>query len=289
MTQRVLVVSATTLELLDTCQVKFDLAKNLGLSPINRDGANDEMDKGNLVHHALALHYQGVIDKHVPPMSQLEDEMRTLAVNRTDLTDSDVQKSITTVHKYFDHYVDDQWEPLAVERPFAVKLYESEEFVILFQGKIDLVVRTRSGQSMIVDHKTTSQKRYAHALHHQNLGYCFAGDAFHFCLNYIGFQNSRDINDKFHRDIVGYNRRQIHEWQLEAAALVLSAQAQFDQGWTRRNITNCWKYGRKCEFLRICESDPEDRERITKAFFTVRKGEGLWKRPDVSSSSSEQQ
>lgn len=306
-------ISPTAIDSLDTCVQKYAYSNIHGFRPVNPGHSNIDLDQGGLLHEAMRFYYTEKRDKKTPSFNEVQEVMRVFAINNADLEDEDIEDTIESVRLYLDYYADDNWEPLEIEKPFAKVLYEQpdvfanhafvkhddndndscivcggpkdwechflkeEGITILLQGRIDLLVRTQNGQEMIVDHKKEKKKTYPHSLYNQNFSYCFGLDKSHMCLNYVGTQNSRELHHRLHRHVISYSKAQLAEWRLETTCKILRKFQEIRMGWYERNFGSCFKYGRPCDYLRVCEAFPEDRERMLETSFVVRKGEALWK------------
>lgn len=273
---RYIVISATTLNLIDDCTEKYRLSRKCNLSLINTDGTVKDLEQGDTIHIGMAEYYRELKKGNKLSFKDIEEVMRVHSVNATDLREGELAEILKAVELYLSHWEFDSWEILEVEQPFIITLGvipdtpEREGVTIIFQGKIDLMVRTANNQEMIVDHKKASQKRYPHSLYHQNMGYCLALNKRYICLNYIGTQNSKDISNRLHRHIISYTKGQLEEWRRIAIYKAVTTFTELELDWSNPNWGSCFKYGRPCEFLKICEADSMDRERLIRSLYTVK-------------------
>lgn len=287
---KVIAISPSALDAIDVCKRRYLLARKHGITLQEDEAyikadAEKDLDQGNAVHELSMAYYTAKLEGHPFDLEASAEDLRLANALLTDMHPSHLAEAIKVFREYLAYHAHDSWTPLAVEVPFAKVLVEipdspeREGITVLLQGRVDLIVRTSNNVEMIVDHKKTSQKRYPNSLSHQAMAYCWALEKRFMCYNYIGFQNSKDKAHKFHRPIVSYTPRQLSEWRYWAAFKAIGIFLDEQNDLEEPNYQSCWKYGRACEFMRICESDPGDRSRQIMSHFTAKTStQSLWRK-----------
>jgi len=179
------------------------------------------------------------------------------------------QYVLDTCQQYMDFYRNDHWVPLEVEIVKGEVLYEDDEIRIMWKAKLDLVADTNQG-IFPVDHKTMSQRRDTCSMNNQFMGQCLIQKTHRVMINKIGFQASLKPEEKFLRPPVNYSTARLMEWQTETLPYYAKLLLMYaETGHFPPNFGHCeGKYG-NCAFLKVCEGDPDDRERIIKELFVV--------------------
>jgi hypothetical protein len=163
----------------------------------------------------------------------------------------------------------DHWIPLEAEVVKKELLYEDDEIRVLWKAKLDLVADTNQG-IYPVDHKTMKQNRDTINLNNQFTGQAILMKTRGVYINKIGFQKTLKPEEKFIRSIVNYSAERLLEWQGEilpyyAKLLLMYAET----GYWPPNYDHCeGKYG-NCNFLKVCESNPDMREGEVKKAFII--------------------
>lgn len=179
------------------------------------------------------------------------------------------QYVLDTCDQYMQFYRNDHWVPLEVETVKSDVLYEDEEVRILWKAKLDLVADTNQG-IFPIDHKTMSQQRDTVSMNNQFMGQCLIQKTHRVMINKVGFQKSLKPEEKFQRPPVNYTTQRLIEWQTETLPYYAKLLLMYaETGHYPPNLTHCeGKYG-NCAFLKVCEANPDDRERVIKDLFVV--------------------
>lgn len=179
------------------------------------------------------------------------------------------QWALDTCDQYLQFYKNDFWIPLEVENVRARILYEDEDVRIMWKAKLDLVMDTNTS-IVPVDHKTMKQNRDTLSLNNQFMGQCLVTDSRNMIVNKIGLQTTLKPEEKFKRAMVSYSAERLLEWQSEILPYYAKMLMAYDEmGYFPPNFSNCeGKYG-YCIFKKVCEADPDERERVLKTDFLV--------------------
>jgi hypothetical protein len=176
---------------------------------------------------------------------------------------------LDTCEQYFIFYRNDHWVPLEVEVVKGEVLYEDDEIRILWKAKLDLTVDTNQG-IYPEDHKTMKQNRDTVSMNNQFIGQCLIMKTRNVIINKVGFQKTLKPEEKFKRIMVPYSAPRLLEWQSETLPYYGKLLLMYaETGHFPPNFDHCeTKFG-KCNFLKVCESDPAMREEEIKKLFFV--------------------
>jgi hypothetical protein len=181
--------------------------------------------------------------------------MVDIAEKRVDKSEmSDENKALVTrvFYQYCRYYAKEDWVPLATELPFSVVLYEDDEYIFIYEGRIDLLVfKSRYDRQIIVtDNKTYSRESEIYPFNNQAMGYCYVLRTNTFCYNYIGFTQTKKPDDNFFRTQVKFSPQQIHDWKEDTIYWFHKIVRDEDY----RKSRQCeGKYG-VCSFHELCEN-----------------------------------
>src|SRR4030095_3459306 len=114
------------------------------------------------------------------------------------------------------------------------------------------------------------QRRDTISLNNQFTGQCLIMDTKGVYINKIGWQTSLKTEEKFTRHLISYSNDRLIEWQSEILPYYSKLLLMYaETGYFPPNYTQCeGKYG-NCAFVKVCQGNPNDRERLIKADFMV--------------------
>jgi hypothetical protein len=174
------------------------------------------------------------------------------------LSSEDGETTINNFVEYCDYYQADGWQPIEVEAVFSKHLYESDELILIMEGKIDLLTDSRAGRT-IVDSKSADRRKDPEFLSNQFIAYAWALDAPSVIVDKIGFQKTLKAKDRFQRHTLSYPRAIKEEWKEWAIWWGLQIVYAIKNGIYPPNFTSCDKYG-GCIYKPICSTTPDARE-----------------------------
>ena len=274
----VIACDASTFSLIESCHYK---AKLVSIDNVRSTAPNEPIDKGSLMHHMLEAYYRVKRLKYkeiepyysMPLNTIIEKSMMVgkLFGIQTCLDTNTVDDVCQHFYDYCMYYANDNWQPEEVELFFSRPMYEDENLLILWEGKIDLVFSLRQGANllrMISDHKTTSRAKAPHPLSNQFIGYCWALGCNTVVKNEIGFQSSYKVHDRLKRHVMNYPQSLIEEWKENTVTKLIDFYHKSQAGMYLRNFSSCDKYG-ACQFTELCYTIPEAREWKLKTRYTI--------------------
>lgn len=169
---------------------------------------------------------------------------------------------ISTFHQYAEYYKFDGNRVIGVEEPFSMIIYEDDELVILYEGKIDLQVEFPVLGISIMDHKWRAMKADYIGLDNQFIGYSVKVGSNLVYVNEVGLQKTYPPEKKFRRVPIpigdGVKERWLQNTIMWAKILDHAIQ---NNVWPQSHlkvapmgITQC----QKCSYNRICNSENDE-------------------------------
>lgn len=168
---------------------------------------------------------------------------------------------VSTFHQYTQYYKHDGIKVLGVEEAFSFIIYEDDELVVLYEGKIDLHCELPVLGISLYDHKWRQQRADYSPLDNQFIGYSVATNSNLIYVNEVGLQKSYEPEKKFRRIPIpigdGVKERWLKNTIYWAKILDYSIQSNI---WPQSHlktaplgITQC----EKCQYKRVCNSENE--------------------------------
>lgn len=275
----ILTISPSSLNEFQLCPRRYFYTREYEPAQVLRA---DSLDLGSSGHTGLETFYSLTMKNEGSYDSRVELALkaaRQYAVEKTSLDMEKVEHLISCLTQYFEYRRDEKLEVLAVEQPFSKLLHEDSKYVILFEGRLDLLCNWQDAKR-IMDHKIVSQNREPLGLSNQNLGYAFATGIDQVVINTIGLQKSQP-HDKFHRFMFRYEPSQLAEWHnstvthwINLLIHYMESEKELHNGerssaWPM-NLTSCDKFS-GCSFAKfVCSSQPDTRASKLAMFYKPR-------------------
>jgi hypothetical protein len=241
------------------------------------------IDKGSLVHEMAAKYYRGKMEmkslglNHSQIVELSVEHGRKTAIDM-DLGVNEAEECVRAWTQYCTYYAGDPWVPIHVEEPFSVILYEDDELRIVFEGRIDLIVRNplQNNMTLVVDHKTGSRNSTPSGLSNQFMGYCVATGNKIAILNKIGFQKTLPPAKKFPRHVLSYPKEVLDEWVEWTVWRARFVDACVQGGSFPPDFTKCDEYS-GCQYKDVCLAPPATRQDKLTRFFRVAEKHDVFK------------
>ncbi len=291
--QKIIAADSQVLNSIQYCQRAMQYTHERSLRSVNPP---DYQEKGDLIHRMLQTYY--TLRKYRSRWALNQMRRASGPVTHADVVDisvrvgrhhlyklrldpDDSERVIEVFRDYCTHRCDDKWDKIiAVEQTGSFILFENEEYKIIYQVKIDLILELDNLPLIGVDHNSASRRSAdiigpdgsvfpPESLSNQFMGYCVALGTNNFIKNEIGFQRTLKPNDRFVRKMISYSNDNLDEWKDEAAWWLMRAAADSTQGIFPRNLTSCDKYG-GCQYRAVCKADRDLRERKLGVMFEQR-------------------
>ena len=255
--KRIVAMDSQWFTVIQTCAQKMRMEFIDHLRP---EVKAEALEKGDLVHQALAEYYRGRKDgnSHEQNLEAAITRAR-IAASEMDLELDVVQEAIFQVTECLKFHRGDGWIPLEIERPFSKLFYEDEELQILSTGIIDLIVDIPLVGPTVVDHKSSKRSTNYGILGNQFSNYAWATGVSRVLVNQIGFQKTLKPEERFKRYQMNFAQAWLDEWKSEIVYWVKLGIWYQDNNFYPHNWSSCDKWG-GCTYKRICETTPDARE-----------------------------
>lgn len=230
--------------------------------------------RGTVISLMLQTYYQGIIDG-LTVVERVMKALEILAAEKIPLVEKrivvapDNPKIKELIEErfmaYVKHYKHEGFIPVAVEQGFSKVLYEDSRVVFVYEGRPDLVMRTKDGRLIVFDHKSTERIDKITPLNNQSIGYCWATPADFFIYNYFGLQANYDPKTNFVRDDVTIDEKIIQPWLATTRNWyykILFSEINYKknidvEGYHLDPSWQCdGKYGR-CDYYSLCTSSSD--------------------------------
>jgi len=166
---------------------------------------------------------------------------------------------VRSFHEYAQFYKHDGIKPLEVEESFSFVIYEDDDLIVVYEGKIDLFCEMPSIGKVIMDHKWRAMKADYSPLDNQLIGYAVRTGLNLVYVNEVGLQKSYEPEKKFRRVPLYIGAGVKEQWIKNTVqwAKILDYQIQ-NNIWPQSHlkvaplgITQCIK----CKYHSICNSE----------------------------------
>lgn len=208
--KRILVLDSTILNSVQKCgyYTFLSFVKHLRAAQ-----TPEPFERGDLTHHILEHYYK----------------TRKSGGNRKDATEFAVAKGrekypslnmevsacewvIQSFYQYEERWANDGLKVLEVEKPFMMKIYEDDELICYYSGKIDLIAELPLIGVVPIDHKSRTRMNEETLLNNQFMGYAIHTDSNFVYVNEFGLQKTKTPEEKFRRIPLSYNDELKAHW-----------------------------------------------------------------------------
>jgi hypothetical protein len=222
-------------------------------STLERKGTRrlkDALNKGTGMHNLLYLYYKSRI-KNLSVEKSVKNALRYMRYQRS-MTKDHTRVIYPKVLQYFAHYANETWKPLQAEIGFSKPIYEDDEHLFVYQGKIDLLMEVQRVNAF-VDHKTQSMQKQLPQDSNQFLGYAWATGWNMGIINYINLSESKAPKDAFRREICNYTPQLVQEWKDTAIETFLRMAADMRREKFNKQRQGCLGVYGLCDFIDVCK------------------------------------
>lgn len=274
--KRIVAIDSQKLDSIESCMFQYKLKFGTLTEPGNTPlVVPDYFERGGLLHDMLEYYYK--LKAHKSRWMQNKRTHQDIVNScviigrhramKMQLDIAEVETVISTFLQYTDFWENDDWnDVVAVERVGSKILYDSPDLCILYEFKVDLILRI-AGQITPIDHKSSKSRRDPNSLSNQFRGYCWGLGCNRLLVNEIGYQRTLKPSEKFRRHTLSFSDSMLKEWQDNAIYWVRHALTCIDADFYPHNFTSCDKYSGCLYKPTICSADPEVREYKLQQFF----------------------
>jgi len=266
MEKRILALDSQILDAIQKCNFYVFLAFLNNYRPngdIKLDGKPHAMERGSLGHELLEVYYK-LLQRGISWDRAVESAIihGRDYYQKLQLDLSTSEWVITTFQQYAEYYQYDGLEVLGVEESFAMPIYEDEELILIYQGKIDLHCKMPNLGESCYDHKFRAMKANYTPLDNQLIGYSIKTGSNLLYVNEIGMQKSYEPKVKFRRIPIpiadGLKERWLKntiQWgKILDHCIQTNTWPQSHLKVAPQGISQC----EKCQFQRICKAGNDD-------------------------------
>jgi hypothetical protein len=261
-----IVLDASQLDLIQTCEYKYYLRHVLNRGPLITP---EPLDKGTLVHIGKEFYYKALKD-HFTWEQALDAglvAMRERAANDSDLDYADTNRLIKIFEENVTHWkvFDQSIQIIAVEQAFSYVLYEDETFRLVSIGKIDLLFTDNTYENCPMDTKTYARDYPLLRLRNQFSNYALATNSNYLFVDRVGLhglpgevQKPKSPAEKHKRVPLFYDPLILESWKQNTIKWYLRHYDSITNNEWPQNFSNCAPYGKECEYYEpICNTSGE--------------------------------
>lgn len=263
----IVTLTSSHLNELSLCHLRYNYWENDLLRPLRKNLA---FSKGTVLHKMMEVYYNLLIEKREKKLEIQHGDIVELAIiegRRSSIAEELDGEDFEIVRDGFKEnvtywYGKNSWIPLAAEVPFSKILHEDSSLLVLYEGKIDLLIE-HEGKKKVVDHKSESRKSEPISFVNQFTGYSWAAELPDLIVNKVGLQTSKKPEEKHRHIPFHYSEFKINEWISDTLYYVHTLIACTENDYWPRNRTACDRYNRSCHYLKLCDAPTENDRLIT--------------------------
>jgi len=258
--KRVLVIDSTILNAIQKCPYYTFLSFHKNL---RAETTAEPLERGDLTHHILEHYYKSIKDGG--KINEARDFAAEKGREKYPSLHMDASASewiIQSFFQYVERWRNDGIKVIDVEKAFMIKVYEDDELIVYYAGKIDLVAEFPLIGITTVDHKSRTRKNDETELNNQFIGYSIATDCNIVYVNEFGLQTSKAPEEKFRRMPLSYTDGMKAHWLNNILKYWVRQLDYHLQENVWPEIWNPW-HCKNCVFSPVCKSSTED-ERMRK-------------------------
>lgn len=229
------------------CPQLFSYSQVLRIEPRKE---NKSFDRGTVIAEALQDYYTIKIEGRMVVKEDLRLIIEQRIIN-SQLSEEDKELIASRFLYYHRNYNHESWIPVATEKGFSILLYEDNEYIFIYEGRPDLVIKLSNtdGSLAVVDNKSQQREGTLYPYNDQALGYCFSLRTNVFIYNYFGLQTTGDPRKWFHRSSIKFSPEILEDWRQTTIKWFkqIAETLEFKKSWLCET-----KYG-VCAFHDLCE------------------------------------
>lgn len=257
-----IILNSHSLSDFQQCEYRYLCTTLISLEPVV---SKKSFDEGTFIHRWLRLYYYHKMRKSFNCDSLLR---RKVLINpqlwqqvafKNGIPGARAFELFRVLSSYSHNYKNETWKTKGTEVGFSKVLYEDENYLFIYEGKIDWI-GIADGFEAIVDHKTRSGKYSIYEYNNQCIGYLWATGAKKFIYNFLTMTNV----PSFERAPFQFTDEQIEEWKHDTIKWYFKVAKALESKEYLKSRQCSGKYG-VCEFHSICETP-----RIEQQLFVIK-------------------
>ena len=251
-----IVMDMSQYDLFLLCHERYNNRYNLNLTAPTKAS---QLDRGTIIHVGSEVYYDALRHgiAYQDAVNAALSKIRQAGVIATDLEPEYINRIIDVMEEYFDYWrVEDQnFQIVAIEQPFLIKIHEDDEVTIHLAGKIDLLTSDDRYTNKPMDHKSHDRESEVHRMPNQFKCYAYATQSNFLTVNRIGMQKTLKAHEKFKRITLSYDPIYLEQWRQNVVKVILNQYLVcVAEDYWPTNETSCDKYFRRCEYFNVCDS-----------------------------------
>lgn len=249
-----LILNSHSLTSFQECEERYKYSALIGIEPLMQ---KKYFEKGTIVAEWAQLYYYNKIKPRTSFERALVNPMTwtTRIAKRLGCSSKEAFEVFRGCFLYREHWKNETWVPLAVERGFSKVLYEDEQNLFVYEGRPDLVCLDNRGSKTLVvsDLKTQAQQYSYYQCNNQAFGYLWNFSGANFVYNYIKFTNTPE----FRREVFQYSQTQLEAWVSDTTEWFFRVKHSLQSNHFLKSL-NCQSRWGLCDFHHICEQPRDD-------------------------------
>lgn len=277
----VLAMDSQLLQSFQWCQRQYYLtaAEHLvKLEPFRTvSGAPRAKNSGTIVHDIMHRVNRAKLWRHKLTDTQLLDlGMKRIKRDKDWTQDEKLFMSTKWVQFYaWDKFAGQYYKPIGTETGFSKVLYEDEDVIFVYEGRIDLIVHVEPAEiNSWVDYKTQGREAAIYKNRNQFMGYSWALNTNIGFILVFGMQKEKE--EAFAYRTVCHSDTQIATWRTETIRCFREVllKSAFGKSQFSMSKANCdaGMYG-WCQFVKLCDNasaPPEVQAGLKRMFYKER-------------------
>lgn len=182
-------------------------------------------------------------------------------------TREDAQTFYRLCLNYMEHYRDETWKPIQVEKGFSRVLYEDNENLFIYEGRPDFYgTNLQLDYEFVSDHKVQFRAYDIYPYANQPFGYLWALGVREFVYNYLKILSK---SFEFRRVPITFEQKLIDNWRSETIEWYFKVKDAIQKKRFLKSFQCSDVYG-TCEYHSICECTTDNQK-----LFTIQTGFSL--------------
>lgn len=268
-----LILNSHSLTAFQECETRYMYSALIGIEGLVQ---KKYMEKGTIVAEWAQLYYYNKIKPRLSFERALINPMvwTSRIAKRLNVPSKEAFDVFRACFQYREHWKDETWVPLAVERGFSKVLYEDDSNLFIYEGRPDLVCLDNGVSKTLVvsDLKTQSQQYSYYQFNNQALGYLWNFEGANFVYNYIKF--TKEV--EFRREAFQFHQVQIDKWVSDTTEWYFRVKQSLQRNKFLQSL-NCQSKWGLCAYHPICEQPRDDMKlAVIRSRFKTRKIYRSW-------------
>lgn len=249
--KRIIVIDSTILNTLTACPYRTFLSFVKHLRALKTP---EYFERGDLTHHILENYYVSL--KNGAKIDEAKEFAAAKGREKYPSLDMEVSNAewiLQSFELYVERYRNDGIKVIDVEKPFLMKVYEDDDLIAYYSGKIDLIAELPLIGVIPLDHKSRTRANEEVVLNNQFIGYAINQDSSFVYVNEFGLQKSKDPDERFRRIPLSFTDELKEHWLNHIVKYWVRQLDYYLQENVWPEIWNPYQC-RRCVFANVCRT-----------------------------------